>query len=207
MHGLSWSEPEDITSQISEPEWKKDFKFISSGKGAQTTSGALLHTLINLKYGVFIFGSKDHGRIWFLKRTPIKFADESKIIELKDGTWMVNSRVNKLGMRYVSTSKDQGESRENSSLIDPSCHAAIIRYDYNGKNNLLFVNAASKHDRKNLMLRVSDDEGKSWSAGQTIFTGSAAYSDIIVLKNGDLGILFERNNYQENVFVRFAYPD
>src|SRR5690606_33929451 len=99
------------------------------------------------------------------------------------------------------------ESREDSSLIDPSCNAAIIRYDNNGKNNLLFVNAASKHDRKNLMLRVSYDEGKSWSAGQTIFFGSAAYSDIVVLKNGDLGILFERNNYQENIFVRFAYPD
>ena len=207
-HGDTWSEPEDITSQITKPEWKKDFKFITSGKGTQTASGILLHTLVNLKYGVFVFGSKDHGQTWFLKQTPIKSADESKIIELKDGSWMVNSRVNKLGMRYISTSKDQGESwesRQDSSLIDPSCNAAIIRYNYKGRNSLLFVNAASKDDRKNLMLRISDDEGKTWSTGRTVFAGSAAYSDIAVLKNGDLGILYERNNYQENVFVRFSF--
>jgi len=207
-HGLTWSEPQDITSQISKPEWKKDFKFITSGKGTQTSSGTLLHTLVNMQRGVFIFGSKDHGRTWFLKESPIKSADESKIIELKDGTWMVNSRMNKLGMRYVSISKDQGESwesREEASLIDPSCNAAIIRYNYKGKNCLLFVNAAAKDNRKNLMLKISYDEGKSWSAGQTVFSGAAAYSDIVILKNGEIGILFERNNYKENVFVRFSF--
>lgn len=207
-HGYTWSEPEDITSQITKVEWKNDFKFITSGKGTQTAFGTLLHTLVNLKFGVFIFGSLDHGRTWFLKETPIKSADESKIIELKDGTWMVNSRVNKLGMRYVSTSIDQGESWESMkeiSLIDPSCNAAIIRYKYKSKNCLLFVNAAAKDSRRNLNLKISYDEGKSWSAGKTVFPGSAAYSDIVVLKNGDLGILFEKNNYQENVFVRIPF--
>lgn len=207
-NGETWSEPEDITPQITKPEWKRDFKFITSGKGTQTASGVLLHTLVHLQQGVFIFGSIDHGKTWFLKKTPIRSADESKIIELKDGTWMVNSRVNKLGMRYVSTSTDQGESwesREEASLVDPSCNAAIIRYSYKGKNYLLFVNVASKDDRKNLSLKISYDEGKSWSAGRTVFSGSAAYSDIVVLKNGDIGILFEKNNYQENVFVRFPF--
>ena len=111
-------------------------------------------------------------------------------------------------MRYVSISKDQGESwesREEVSLIDPSCNAAIIRYKYKGKNCLLFVNAAAKDNRKNLMLRISYDEGKSWTIGRTIFTGAAAYSDIVILKNGEIGILFERNNYKENVFVRFSF--
>lgn len=207
-HGETWSEPEDITPQITKPEWKKDFKFITSGKGTQTASGTLLHTLVNLQYGVFIFGSEDHGKTWFLKENPIKNADESKIIELQDGIWMVNSRLNKLGMRYVSLSKDQGqswESKEDSALLDPSCNAAIIRYRHRGKNCLLFVNAASRDDRRNLTLKVSTDEGKSWTAGRTIFSGSSAYSDLVVMKNGDIGILFEKNNYRENVFVRYTF--
>ena len=30
-NGKTWSTPEDITSQIAKPEWREDFKFITSG--------------------------------------------------------------------------------------------------------------------------------------------------------------------------------
>lgn len=40
-NGKSWSKPEDITSQITKPEWHKDFKFITSGRGIQTSTGIL----------------------------------------------------------------------------------------------------------------------------------------------------------------------
>jgi sialidase-1 len=46
--------------------------------------------------------------------------------------------------------------------------------------------------------------GKTWTAGKTIYGGAAAYSDIEVLKNGDIGVLFEKEEYKENVFVRFS---
>lgn len=207
-NGESWSEPEDISSQISKPEWHGDFKFITSGKGTQTASGVLLHTLVNLKHGVFVFGSSDHGKTWFLNDTPLKPADESKIIELNDGSWMVNSRVNSPGMRYVHISKDQGKSwtsRPELALIDPACNAAIIRYKSKSINCLLFVNAGTKDARKNLTIKVSYDEGKTWTKGKTIYAGSSAYSDLVVMKNGDIGLLFEKNDYTENVFMSFPF--
>lgn len=207
-NGETWSEPVDITKQISKPEWHGDFKFITSGKGTQTTSGILLHTLVNLKYGVFAFGSDDHGKTWFLRDTPVKPADESKIIELKDGSWMINSRVNSPGIRYVHISSDQGkswESRAESALTDPGCNAAIIRYAYKKKNCLLFVNADDKKARKNLTVKVSYDEGKSWTKGKTVYPGAAAYSDMVVMKNGDIGILFEKDEYSVNAFVSFPF--
>jgi sialidase-1 len=207
-NGETWSQAEDITKQISKPEWHGDFKFITSGKGTQTSSGILLHTLVNLKYGVFIFGSDNNGKTWFLKETPIKPADESKIIELSDGSWMVNSRVNSPGMRYVHISNDQGNSwssRADNALIDPACNAAIIRYNYKKMNCLLFVNAESKNLRKNLSIKVSYDEGKSWTQGKTIYEGESAYSDVVVLKNGEIGLLFEKNGYRENVFLSFPF--
>jgi sialidase-1 len=207
-NGETWSQSEDITKQISKPEWHGDFKFITSGKGTQTSSGILLHTLVNLKYGVFIFGSDNNGKTWFLKETPIKPADESKIIELSDHAWMVNSRVNSLGMRYVHISNDQGNSwisRADNALIDPACNAAIIRYNYKKMNCLLFVNADSRDSRKNLSIKVSYDEGKSWTQGKTIYAGSAAYSDLVIMKNGDIGLLFEKNEYSENVFLSFPF--
>ena len=59
-NGKSWSEPTDITSQITKPEWHKDFKFITSGRGIQTSTGKLLHCMVNLDHGMHLFASDDH---------------------------------------------------------------------------------------------------------------------------------------------------
>ncbi|MFK7931990.1 MAG: exo-alpha-sialidase, partial [Saprospiraceae bacterium] len=130
-NGKTWSTPVDITNQISKPEWANDFKFITSGRGIQTKSGKLLHTLVNLERGLHVFGSDDQGQSWYLIDTPITPGDESKIVELADGSWMINSRVNKSGLRYVHTSDNEGKtwvSKPDSTLIDPSCNASLIRY-------------------------------------------------------------------------------
>ncbi len=210
-NGKTWSEPEDITSQITKSEWHNDFKFITSGRGIQAHSGKLLHTLVNLERGLFIFGSDDHGLTWFFIDTPLKPADESKIVELADGTWMVNSRVSGVGLRYVHTSSDQGKtwkSRPDSTLIDPACNASIIRYtsikEGSDKNRLLFSNANSKKRRKNMTVRISYDEGITWSKGKTIYTGGSAYSSLTILKNGSIGLFFEKDFYNENDFVCFS---
>lgn len=210
-NGKTWSEPTDITSEITKPAWEDDFQFITSGRGIQTRSGTLLHTLVNLDEGVHIFGSRDHGTSWFLLDAPLNPADESKIVELVDGTWMVNSRVNDAGMRYVHTSDDEGETwttRRAPKLIDPGANASFIRYTSTKagaeKNRLLFSNANSKEERENLTVRLSYDEGKTWTQGKTIYPGPAAYSSLTVLENGDVGVLFEKDGYTENTFVRFS---
>lgn len=210
-NGQTWSEPEDITAQISHPEWHNDFKFITSGRGIQTRSGKLLHTMVNLKNGLHLFGSDDHGKTWFLIDTPVEPANESKVVELADGSWMINSRVNGGGLRYVHTSQDKGQTwqtRPDSLLIDPGCNGSIIRYtnveDGFDRNRLLFSNANSKDSRTNLTVRVSYDEGQTWTEGKTIYTGGSAYSSLTVLDNGDIGLLFEKDDYTENVFVRFS---
>lgn len=210
-NGKTWSEPVDITSQISKPEWQNNFKFITSGRGIQTISGKLLHTLVNLENGLHVFGSDDHGESWYLINTPIVPGDESKIVELTDGTWMINSRVNGAGIRYIHTSSDQGanwHTAPDSALIDPGCNASIIRYtSADGgadKNRLLFANAKSTDDRINMTMRISYDEGKTWTAGKTIYEGSSAYSSMTVLANGDIGLFFEKDNYHENTFVSIS---
>lgn len=210
-NGKTWSHPTDITAQIAKEEWKNDFKFITSERGIQTHNGTLLHTLVHLKHGVFVFGSNDHGKTWFLNETPVQPADESKIIELNNGNWMINSRVNSGKMRYVHLSEDSGKSwtsKPEPSLADPGCNAAIIQYtstkDGYNKNRWLFVNAADAAERKNLTVKISYDEGKTWSSGKTIYSGSAAYAAITILKNGDIALLFEKDNYTQNAFTKFS---
>ena len=210
-NGKTWSSPEDITPQITRPEWNQDFKFITSGRGIQTRSGKLLHCMVNLNNGMHVFGSEDHGKTWYFIDTPILPADESKIVELADGNLMVNARVNKEGLRYVHTSLDQGEkweTRADSALIDPGCNASIVRYtsiiDGFKKNRLLFSNAKSEKDRINMTVRISYDEGQTWSAGKTIYSGSSAYSSLSILKNGDIGLFFEKDSHTQNVFTSFS---
>ncbi|GAA4301405.1 sialidase family protein [Aestuariibaculum suncheonense] len=210
-NGKTWSKPEDITSQIAKPEWHNDFKFITSGRGIQTSSGKLLHTMVNLNKGLHVFGSDNHGKSWYFISTPIMPADESKIVELVDGTLMINARVNKTGMRYVHKSQDEGQTWETKTapdLIDPGCNASIIRYtskkDGFKKDRLLFSNAKSENNRINMTVRISYDEGKTWSEGKTIYTGSSAYSSLTILKNGEIGIFFEKDEYSKNDFARFS---
>ena len=209
-NGKSWSKPVDITNQISKENWKNDFKFITSGRGIQTKKGTLLHCLVNLQKGTHVFGSNDNGKTWFITETPTSPGDESKIVELNDGSWMVNSRVNKLGYRYSHVSNDDGKtwiSKKEESIIDPGCNGSLIRYSHGKKNLLLLTNINNKKERKEIVLRYSIDEGKSWSNPKIIYNGEAAYSSMTVMENGNLGLFFEMDNYTKNVFTSISIKD
>ena len=209
-NGKSWSKPVDITNQISKENWKNDFKFITSGRGIQTKKGTLLHCLVNLQKGTHVFGSNDNGKTWFITEAPTLPGDESKIVELNDGSWMVNSRVNKLGYRYSHFSNDNGKtwiSKKEESIIDPGCNGSLIRYSQGEKNLLLLTNINNKKERKEIVLRYSTDEGRSWSNPKIIYNGEAAYSSMTVMENGNLGLFFEMDNYTKNVFTSISIKE
>ena len=207
-NGITWSQPIDITDQISKPEWKNDFKFITSGRGFQTKDGALLHCLVNLQNGTHVFGSNDHGKTWYIAEAPISLGDESKIVELNDGSWLVNSRVNNKGIRYSHISKNQGKSwttRPEINLIDPGCNASLVKYDYGNYINsdlLLLSNINNQSTREEIVIRHSLNGGETWSEPRIIYAGSAAYSSMTVLNNGEIGLLFEMDSYSKNVFTK-----
>ena len=209
-NGITWSQPIDITDQISKPEWKNDFKFITSGRGFQTQNGTLLHCLVNLQKGAHVFGSNNHGKTWYIAESPLSPGDESKIVELNDGSWLVNSRVNNKGIRYSHISKNQGKSwttKPESKLIDPGCNASLVKYDYGNYINsdlLLLSNINNQSKRKEIVVRHSLNGGVTWSEPKTIYAGSAAYSSMTVLNNGEIGLLFEMDSYSKNVFTKFS---
>ena len=162
-NGKTWSKPVDITEQITKPEWKNAFKFISSGRAIYTSDGKILHNIVDVgKRCVYIFGSDNNGKSWYVIDTPVSPADESKVMELSDGRWMINSRVNGAGQRHIHISDDKGKtwtSYADHQLPDPSCNGSIIRYSSKkagaDKDRLIFSNAASKNGRQNLALRIS----------------------------------------------------
>ncbi|MEZ5000890.1 MAG: sialidase family protein [Bacteroidales bacterium] len=114
-------------------------------------------------------------------------------------------------MRYLHISADLGKtwiSNPDPGLADPGCNASIIRYssaaDGSGKNRLLFSNANTRDRRENMTVRISYDEGKTWPEGKTVYPGSSAYSSLCVLENGDIGLIFEKDNYSDIVFTRLT---
>ncbi|MGB0774202.1 MAG: sialidase family protein [Akkermansiaceae bacterium] len=212
-NGKTWSKPRDITNDIAKPEWKMDFKFITSGRGIQRRNGQLLHTLVNLKRGLHLFGSKDHGKTWEFIDTPVKPANESKVIELADESLMINSRLNGKGFRGVHRSSDNGKSWEyaiDKSQVDPGCNGSILRYTSKAggykKDRLLLCHANSARGRKNLVVKISYDEGKTWSKGKVIDAGPAAYSSLTICKDGTIAVLYEPG-YKAVRFARFTLED
>ena len=208
-NGKTWSKPRDISKDIAFDGWpfgrKDGFIFISSGSGIQAKDGTLLHTLVHVNDGNALFGSSDHGKTWKAFGKPVKCGDECKVVELSDGSWMINSRW-RGGGRQIHVTKDRGatwESRYDQGLADPQCNAQIMRY---GKV-LLFSNCNSPSRRANLYVRASLDDGATWGEGVCVEPEGAAYSDMAVLPNGDIGVLFEGAGYATIRFVAVPRGD
>jgi sialidase-1 len=58
----------------------------------------------------------------------------------------------------------------------------------------------SEKERKNLELKMSYDNGETWKKNITIDKGSTAYSDLVVLSEEQVGVLYEKDSYQRIVF-------
>ena len=87
----------------------------------------------------------------------------------------------------------------------PVCQSSIIRHTLppKGKNRILYSGPGGP-GRNKMTVRVSYDEGGSWPVAKVIYDGSAAYSDLVVLPEGTIGCLYERDNYGEITFARFT---
>ena len=144
--------------------------------------------------------SDDHGKTWQLGgTTPSDMVNECSVVELENGHLMLNMRNydRNLRTRKVSVSQDGGatwgELYSDSVLIEPICQASIARYSFQdeGKSRILFLNPADSLERRNMTLRISYDDGKSWSRSKVVYDGPSAYCDVIRLPNGNIGCLYE----------------
>ena len=102
--------------------------------------------------------------------------------------------------KETDSSTTEGISKKEENIIDPGCNGSILKYNYNEKNLLLLTNINNQNERKEIVIRYSEDEGVNWSSPKVIYDGEAAYSSMTQLGNGDVGIFYEANNYTSNIF-------
>jgi len=161
--------------------------------------------------------SDDHGRTWHAgdiavpNAEPFDLPNETVIVELADGRVMLNVRSEaKQHRRIVVTGPDGATGwsapKFDDALLEPICMGSIVRVSLEGKqdrNRILFANPhnldradgklvdGKGRDRKNIALKLSYDEGKSWAVDKVLDAGFSAYSDLAVLPDGTLLCLYE----------------
>lgn len=222
-NGETWVNPRTITDQVTaghESEWFT--RFASSGEGIQLRYGAHAGRLIQ-QYAVANAGttslmavsvySDDHGATWKPGAPTEGSADENKVVELSDGRLLLNSRTQgTAGQRLEAISYDGGQTwgpfRHNWDLTDPRNNASIMRAYPDAPEGsararvLLFSNADSASARANGTVRVSYDDGFTWSDGKVFESGEMAYSTLHPLADGTWGLLYESGGYKNIEFMR-----
>ncbi len=205
--GRSWRHRR-LTSQVKDSTWGG--LFASSGTAVQLQRGPhagrlVQQFVIRRNGGVWAASlvSDDHGTTWRMGALVGPGVDENKTVELSDGTLLLDSRARpfRLTARSSDGGLTYGPLTADSQRVDPANNGAILAMRAGRREVLLFSNTADRTARRNLTLRLSCDEGRSWPFLRVLEPGPAAYSTMVALGN-DVGVLFERGDYAAISFTR-----
>jgi hypothetical protein len=88
------------------------------------------------------------------------------------------------------------------------CQNSALRFaatDQGGvANTLLYSGPKDLTNRKDMTLRLSFDEGLTWTNDTLVCAGSAAYSDLVKLDGPHAGVLYEADDYGKINFGSYA---
>jgi sialidase-1 len=220
-HGLTWSAPRDLTRDSRDYDnWGA--MFLGPGGAIQTRSGRLLLPAstktdlfaVQATIGTFsgslgmmrayVMASDDHGKTWKRGALVPALTNENQLVELANGQILMDARQNDGDHRWFLTSADQGDTwlRPRRGITVTAIATAIERW-----GDLLVWTGPTMNNRQNLVLRISRDEGQTWPEQRLIYGGFAAYSDMAILSDASLGLLWERgetDGYQAISFTRFT---
>ena len=209
-NGWTWTH-RTITADITKDNpWTA--RFAASGQGIQIQHGAhagrlvqqyTIRTADGTVQAVSVY-SDDHGKTWQAGTPTGTGMDENKVVELSDGSLMLNSRASDgSGFRKVARSTDGGqtwsEPASDKNLPDSVDNAQIIR---------AFPNAAPDAPRAKVLLlshspnpgawsrdlgtiSMSCDDGASWTTSKVFHEPFVGYTTIAVQSDGSIGLLSE----------------
>ena len=211
--GLTFSEPVEITDVIEKFRDEYVWKVLSTGPGhgIQLKNGRLVvgirladakgpHPLGNT--AVSTIYSDDGGQSWKRGEIAIEHNEETLnpnepiVVELTDGSVMMNVRNESAAKRRLVTispdgATDWSEPYFDEALWDSGVMAAIVRID---DSTIAFANPHALKGRKNLSIKLSFDDGKTWPVDEVIEPGPSAYPDLAVLPDGTILCFYERGS-------------
>lgn len=202
-NGSTWAAAKEITASVKRPEWG----WYATGPchGLQISKGPYQGRLVipcdyievgpNRKGYSHVIYSDDAGASWQIGgiSPPEAGGNESTVAELSDGRLMLNMR-NGSTARKVVTSADGGLSwtglRSDYALVEPVCQGSLVSHKVNNVHTLFFSNPASS-SRTNMTIKMSVNDGVSWSKSYGVHAGPSAYSDLVMVADDQVGIFYE----------------
>lgn len=165
---------------------------------------------------VAVIYSDDHGKTWgrgeiVVRHPKLKNPSETIAIQLAEGRVMLNIRNESPEHRRAVSYSDDGatgwtEPSFHDELIEPICMASIIRLSSqpeSSRTRILFANPHSSeprnpnnpegsHERQNVTVKLSYDEGQTWPVSKSLEPGASGYSDLAVAPDGTIYCIYER---------------
>lgn len=222
--GKTFTRPVEVTATFEKFKPDYDWKVLATGPahGIQLKNGRLVVPVwMSTGEGghahrpscLASIYSDDHGKTW--NRGQIIAADprpknpnETVLVQLHDGSVLFNIRhEDTLHQRGIAVSPDGATGwsavRFDAQLPEPICMGSIIRLSEQpgqDKNRIVFANPHNpdNRQRKNLTVKLSYDECKTWAVAKALEPGVSAYSDLAVGPDGTIYCFYERGGLGEN---------
>ena len=177
--GKTWSkEYVNVTEQVKKDEWT--CILAGPGNGICTKKGYIVFPAqiwqngSNPRCRSTICYSKDGGKTWKMGTGLPVASSECQVVELKDGSLVLNCRNEAGGgRRVIYVTSDMGETwtpheTNLSGLNEPSpqpCQAGFVAVQTRKYGRLLLFSNPQVYPRALMIVRASRDEGQTWNEG------------------------------------------
>ncbi len=197
--GLGWSAPREISDDVRRSGWR----WYATGPGGveQLASGRLAipcnHSDPAYRGGTrsHVIVSDDGGASWRLGGVAdAAGTNEAQLAQRPDGAVVLYMRNQAEGRKQLAVSHDDGDGFEPTRRI-PELVGTACQGDVLAVGGLLLATAHQHFRRRaELAVNVSSDGGATWPVYSIVSPTSAAYSDMVELGDGRIGLLFERDD-------------
>lgn len=218
--GATWAEPKDISATARRSDW--GWYGTGPGAGLYLRGGNQPDRLLIPSYhsagGTYrthSLYSDDHGATWQLGGIAADNTSEPQVIELDSRTLLMNARTiaGFGGFRTQVISRDRGTSWQPAeglaSLVENKCQGCIYRCFRSGSTgqfDWIFAHPITP-GRVGVHAWISEDSGRTWPHAQQLWSGPSAYTAMVRLPGGLVGILIEcgeKQTYEQIAFLKFA---
>lgn len=227
--GGTFGAPMDITGVFEQFRGEYDWNVIAPGPGhgLQMANGRLVVPVWLSTGGkahrpsiVAVIYSDDHGCMWQRGDVVVRHStatpnpSETVALQLEDGRVMLNIRNESPRHRRLVSCSSNGvtgwsEPAFDEELFEPICFASLVRLT--GKRRILFASPDSRdtpkgegdrrYGRRNLTIRLSDDDGETWPIARVLDAGPSGYSDLAVAGDGAILCLYESAAAGSDIFA------
>ena len=211
--GVTWGEVRDITASTL-PEYRNAFA-IGPGHGIRTPDGTLAVPVwfVPKCHGADVYDhhpsvisvlySRDNGEGWqlgdIMKGDGASVTDPSEtgLAITSDGSVYLNARVTRHHRAVAYSGNgycDFTPLCPDKALTDPICFGSCATYARDGVHGIIFANCDHEKERKNVTVKLSLDDGRTWSFSKVIDAERGGYVECGVdNRTGDIFVLYEEN--------------